>query len=126
MVSSNINRVGRIAEADIHALTVTSEKDERNTQPLFKIEPDTKPNKISIDLNLNLIFCRGCFMMRDFIKLHVSFGDTLTLSLNITFLLKVGFHLISWSIVILDVTSGDTLIKFLAIVQLMGKDDLQI
>ena len=65
-------------------------------------------------------------MMRDFIQLHVSFGDTLTLSLNITFYLKVGFHLISWSMVILDVTSGDTLIKFLAIVQLMGKDDLQI
>ena len=59
MVSSNINHVGRIAEADIHALTVTSEKDERNTKPLFKDEPDTKPNKISIDLNLNLIFCRG-------------------------------------------------------------------
>ena len=65
-------------------------------------------------------------MMRDFIKLHVSFGDTLTLSLNITFLLKVGFHFIPWSIVILDLTSGDTLIKLLAIVQLMGKDDLQI
>ena len=65
-------------------------------------------------------------MMRDFIKLHVSFGDTLTLSLNITFLLKVGFHFISWSMVILDLTSGDTLIKFLAIVQLRGKDDLQI
>ena len=77
--------MGRIAEADIHALTVTSEKDERNTKPLFKIEPDTKPNNISIDLNLNLIFCRGRVMKRDFIKLHVSFGDTLILSLNITF-----------------------------------------
>ena len=66
-------------------------------------------------------------MMRDFIQLHghSRSDDTLDIKLQL-FCFMVGFHLISWSMVILDLTSGDTLIKFLAIVQLMGKDDLQI
>ena len=58
MLSANINR-DRITQADIHALAVTSKKDERNTKPLFKVEPNTKPNSISIDKSLNITLLQG-------------------------------------------------------------------
>ena len=86
MLSANINRVDRITEADIHMLDVTSEKDERKTQNLFfEDEKSTKPNNISINLNLNITLCWG-----------ISFNFT----------------------VILSVTSDDTFIKLLAIMQM--------
>ena len=48
MLSSNINH-DRITQADIHMLAVASEKDERNTKPLFKDELNTKLNSVSTD-----------------------------------------------------------------------------
>ena len=86
MLSANINHVDRITQADIRMLDVTSEKDERKTQNLFfEEETNTKPDNISINLNLNITLCWG-----------ISFNFT----------------------VILSVTSVDTFIKLLAIMQM--------
>ena len=90
MLSANINR-NRITQADIHTLAVASEKDERNTKPLFKDESNTKLNSISID---------SSFIISNFIA-----GVALCCGISFDFT------------VILDVTSGDTFIKLLAIMQ---------
>ena len=76
MLSANINLVDRITQADIRMLDVTSEKDERKTQNLFfEDETNTKPDNISINLNMNITLCWG-ISFNFTVILFVTFGDT--------------------------------------------------